>query len=759
MGMNQYADLSTVPYISQYVPTNVQFLYNVAKDQVEQQDKVRKEVNDQLKEWAKFHSLSDIDNQNYYDIAINPVKDLIAQGAANPELMKTAAYRNALTNQISNVDYAALSQLETNAKNFDTRAKVIADMKSKGLYADWMDDQTMTPEGMTKWDTLKSGIMSDLSPMMFKDLRTIGDPYVEGLKPRFYAKVDPVSGTKKPFTDWSAITADDIQREFNANLTDIKATPQGEAWYNRIAAGMKQRNPNVTESQVDQQFVKMLAAQQQKRIVSSPIVDQVGLAMWQKSVDASMQRAKLAAANTAKAAKSGQSSALGFTSISAGNASEYLKSKAQSALNSNPELISKNNHKLQMGYDALVTEYDRIAKANPNSEFAKAYTSLKQQAQKAPQLASNRDAIIQAIAQGAMGLQQQLYSSGKNITEDKTALGKLQYKLNFLGKMENEVAESGMNYLLQNAAEKTADMIHNSIGDGYTTGAKSGRSTNAFTQFDFNFDAGRPITKDNATKSIIDHTYHELFTPLQGGTADLVSSTVAKDLVGKPLDRERSLSPAQFLEQNQFFSDYWAEAMRTNAERVYKNYNGGDKAQKIAQASNVSMHDVIYDRQKSPWHTIGRSDSWRNDMNLEKHTKKGYIPSPTITKVNGYCDTGDGQRVYDVTVELPLKFLVDDHENGFNMSWHYDGNTVEKQLKGFGYDIQVRPGEGKDGDQTNKYVQWHMAVPVTNDDMQQYYNDAMMSKQMQTSKTRNSINYTDDMLLQLDGYTPGTGWE
>jgi hypothetical protein len=52
-----------------------------------------------------------------------------------------------------------------------------------------------------------------------------------------------------------------------------------------------------------------------------------------------------------------------------------------------------------------------------------------------------------------------------------------------------------------------------------------------------------------------------------------------------------------------------------------------------------------------------------------------------------------------------------------------------------------------------------MAVPVTNDDMQQYYNDAMMSKQMQTSKTRNSINYTDDMLLQLDGYTPGTGWE
>lgn len=93
-------------------------------------------------------------------------------------------------------------------------------------------------------------------------------------------------------------------------------------------------------------------------------------------------------------------------------------------------------------------------------------------------------------------------------------------------------------------------MIHNDIGDGYTTGGKSGRSTNAFTQFDFNFDAGRPITKDNATKSIIDHTYHELFTPLQGGTADLVSSTVAKDLVGKPLDRERALSPAQFLEQS-----------------------------------------------------------------------------------------------------------------------------------------------------------------------------------------------------------------
>lgn len=753
MGMNQYADIALPQYISQYVPTNVQFLYNIAKDQVDQQNKVRKEVQDQLKEWAKFHSLSDIDNQNYYDLTLNPMQELIKQGSANPDLMKSAAFRNQLLNQINNVDYAKISQLETNAKNFDTRAKVIADLKSKGQYADWMDDPTMTAEGMTKWDTLKSGIMSDLSPVLFKDLRTIGDPYVEGLKPRFYAKVDPNSGARKPFTDWSSITTGDIQREFDAHLTDIKSTPQGAAWYNRIAEQMKTVNPTASQDQIDQQFVKMLAAQQTKRIVSTPVVDQVGLAMWKQNA---ILQQKQAAAN-AKSAKN--KTGLGFTNISSGNASEALKNKVQAVLSRRPEVVQDYNQKLQQGYDSLATEYDRLSKAYPDSEFAKKYNSFKQKVYSNKEITANRNAAVQMIAQGGLAIQQELHSNGKNVTNDEQYLKRLQTKIDWLTNKVSEGNDLGLKTLLEDAAETAASQLHSDIGDGYTTSSKPGRSTNAFTQFDFSFDAGRPIVKDNATKQIIDHTYHTLFTPLQGRAADFVTKSVATGLVGKPLNINQALTPAQVLQTNPQFADYWSAAMKTNAERQYRNYKGSDKATKIASAENVSMTDVIYDRQKSPWYGFGRTDSWRNDMNLEKHTINGKVPSPVVTSINGYSDTSDGSRLYDVTVELPLDVLTDDHEHGFDMSWHYDGDAVEKALSGFGYKIRVGINEGKDKNETKKYVQWHMAVPFTNDDLQQYYSDQSVAKEMQTTAARNAINSTDDAILALDGYDPTLGWE
>lgn len=214
MGMNQYADLSTVPYISQYVPTNVQFLYNVAKDQVEQQDKTRKEVNDQLKEWAKFHSLSDIDNQNYYDIAINPVKDLIAQGAANPELMKTVAYRNALTNQISNVDYAALSKLEKNATQYEEYQKMLQNLAARGQYnPEWHDID------FSKWDTLgANGMFTATTPLAYASVQSLVQPYFDKIK-------DSYLYTKGGY-DYTGVSAATARAQVNANMSDILSLPQ-----------------------------------------------------------------------------------------------------------------------------------------------------------------------------------------------------------------------------------------------------------------------------------------------------------------------------------------------------------------------------------------------------------------------------------------------------------------------------------------------------------------------------------------------------
>lgn len=182
-----------------------------------------------------------------------------------------------ISSYINSRPYELLSNLRETAANAEARNKMVAEMKAKGLYADWMDDPRMTPEGITNWDTAVSGIMNDIAPVQFQDLQTIGAPYVKDLKETFYKSVDPNTGQRKDYTDWMAITANDIARSFLPALTDITSTPQGRAWYNRYAQQTLASNPNATKEDIDQVFLNALVQSQSDKIRSTPLVDEAGL--------------------------------------------------------------------------------------------------------------------------------------------------------------------------------------------------------------------------------------------------------------------------------------------------------------------------------------------------------------------------------------------------------------------------------------------------------------------------------------------------
>ena len=182
-----------------------------------------------------------------------------------------------ISSYINSRPYELLSKLRETAANAEARNKMVAEMKAKGLYADWMDDPRMTPKGITNWDTAVSGIMNDIAPVQFQDLQTIGAPYVKDLKETFYKSVDPNTGQRKDYTDWMAITANDIARSFLPALTDITSTPQGRAWYNRYAQQTLASNPNATKEDIDQVFLNALVQSQSDKIRSTPLVDEAGL--------------------------------------------------------------------------------------------------------------------------------------------------------------------------------------------------------------------------------------------------------------------------------------------------------------------------------------------------------------------------------------------------------------------------------------------------------------------------------------------------
>lgn len=277
MRVNRYDKPVQSEYISQYTPIPFEQLYNLGKYYNEQVDKTYSDLSTQLAKWSEFRSPSAVDTKRWYDATVGGAQNIVNQLAANPDLIKTQEGRSMISSYINSRPYELLSKLRETAANAEARNKMVAEMKAKGLYADWMDDPRMTPKGITNWDTAVSGIMNDIAPVQFQDLQTIGAPYVKDLKETFYKSVDPNTGQRKDYTDWMAITANDIARSFLPALTDITSTPQGRAWYNRYAQQTLASNPNATKEDIDQVFLNALVQSQSDKIRSTPLVDEAGL--------------------------------------------------------------------------------------------------------------------------------------------------------------------------------------------------------------------------------------------------------------------------------------------------------------------------------------------------------------------------------------------------------------------------------------------------------------------------------------------------
>lgn len=277
MTVNRYDKPVQSEYVSQYTPIPFEQLYNLGKYYNEEVDKAYNDLSMQLAKWSEFRSPSAVDTQRWYDLTTGGAQNIVNQLAANPDLIKTQEGRQMISSYINSRPYALLSQLKETAANAEMRNKMVAEMKAKGLYADWMDDPRLTPQAITNWSTEMSGVMNDIAPVQFKDLQTIGDPYVKDLKETFYKSVDPNTGQRKAYTDWMAITANDIARSFMPALTDIISTPQGKAWYNRYAQQVLSTNPNASKEDIDNVFLNALVQSQSDKIRSTPVTDEVAL--------------------------------------------------------------------------------------------------------------------------------------------------------------------------------------------------------------------------------------------------------------------------------------------------------------------------------------------------------------------------------------------------------------------------------------------------------------------------------------------------
>ena len=279
MPVNRYDEASITPYIEQYIPIPFDTLYRLGREYNEQVDEAMQQMADYNKNWRQFTSPITQDIADYYSIAMNPtLRGLVEEAAGNPDALRSFSFRGRLQNAINSVDYAKLGQLQQSAENARTYQEEARKMAARGEY-----NPNWDAVDFTRYRTLNQGVFSELAPIQFQTLQSIVDPYVKNLEPTFYGGVDPITGSRMPYTNWMAVTDNEINRALQARYQDIVNTPQGQMWYRNIASQVLQANPNATAEQIDQAFMGALSAAASQYIHSEPLTDQVGLAMYKES--------------------------------------------------------------------------------------------------------------------------------------------------------------------------------------------------------------------------------------------------------------------------------------------------------------------------------------------------------------------------------------------------------------------------------------------------------------------------------------------
>lgn len=277
MAVNRFDKPVESQYISQYVPIPFEQLYKIGKEYNDRVDQAIQDIADYNKEWKSFDSPIKKDVEDYYRIAMNPqIKSLIDSAVSNPDNLKTFDFKRQLQNAINSVDYSSLNKLKasaTNAYNYINAAKELA---KKGQY-----NKNWDLVDFNKYSTLESGkVFDEVAPIQYQSLQSIIDPYVKNIQETFYRGVDPNSGQHLPYTNWMAVTENDIRDIINSRYNDIVSTPQGRMWFRDIANNVLSINPNATSVDIDNAFSRALVDASRQYIHSKPIQDRLGFEMW-----------------------------------------------------------------------------------------------------------------------------------------------------------------------------------------------------------------------------------------------------------------------------------------------------------------------------------------------------------------------------------------------------------------------------------------------------------------------------------------------
>lgn len=271
MAANRFDQAAEMPIINTYVPIDFKNLYMIGATQKAAVDQAIADIGDAVQAFGEFTSPSDIDTENYYNLSLGQMNDLITEASTDPDKLKDAGFRARFYGRLNSLDYAELSRLKEGADALRAREQNVARMIANNTYYENWDQY----RDLSNYDTLKKGILDELAPIAYRSMFDLASPYVENMKPTFFKGKAPNSGVSMPYTNWMAITPEMRARELNAHLSDIIATPQGKMHLQEI----RDMYPNANDAEIMDIFMNQLMTVTSYKDIETPVADQYGMQM------------------------------------------------------------------------------------------------------------------------------------------------------------------------------------------------------------------------------------------------------------------------------------------------------------------------------------------------------------------------------------------------------------------------------------------------------------------------------------------------
>lgn len=698
MAANRYDQAAEMPILNTYVPIDFVNLYHIGAAQKAAMDQAIADIGEAIQTFGEFTSPSDIDTENYYNLSLGQMNDLITEASTDPDKLKDAGFRARFYGRLNNLNYAELSRLKQGAENLEMRNKVAAEMKAKGLYNENWDvyydgNGNIIPFDASNYDTLRNGILDQLSPIQYKSMRDIIAPYVDDLKPTFIeGNVNPLTGRRLPFTKgYMAITQEHLNNILDRNINEILRTPQGQMWYRDIAQAISAVNPNATDADVMQAFKDNMYRDAAYKLIASPVEDEYAM-------KSALMREE-AGYNTPTGP------ILGWNDILSQQHAASVKNTVATVEMTNPEFKAK--------YDGIFNSLNQqlssyTEQAMSNSEFSNNFRQALTVA-----ISRGMDPNDQSVLQTALQ-----YATTKSKSLDK----------NF-SKQFNRVLEEAIgthNAMVDEATGRILQDIFNKKLAGPQNPYSPNSDTNPFENVLTTLDSGQPYYSESKV--------HEMYQDGLMAIAEPVSDVVQQEI------------------KSQIFN----EKDRINSELGYIfNPSGRLLSPKQVIANNKYISDLAEQADFDIKNTQLNRDSWSGDQNfdIEEQTAKGSFGNVAIGNVLGYIDTPE-ERGYVVTVNIPMKDVIKHYDTW----WSTEGN-IEDAL-GKTYQISSSPvGEDQKGSRWDGgYLTTIMLMPESNKQIDITQSNRLWQKNVGVNKTQQGqINQDDAYMQQLMGFKPGIG--